>query len=87
MATMLIMVGCGGTTQVNTEINIPDLDKTTYTDTPYEEGWKNLKAGKPAQALGKAFSSDASLEYGELAMALCWLFLLDLFLAPVSVEL
>ena len=35
----------------------------------------------------EAFSSDASLEYGELAMALCWLFLLDLFLAPVSVEL
>jgi len=48
---LLLLTGCGGTTEVNTNINIPDLQQTEYTDTPYEEGWKYLKTGKPDRAI------------------------------------
>jgi Tfp pilus assembly protein PilF len=48
---ILLLTGCGGTTEVNTNINIPDLQQTEYTDTPYEEGWKFLKTGKPDRAI------------------------------------
>ncbi len=54
LVTLLILVlaGCGGTTQtVNTNIHIPELDKTKYTDSPYEAGWESLKAGQPSEAI------------------------------------
>lgn len=46
-----IIAGCGGVKQVNTGINIPDLDKTQFNDTAYTEGWELLKLGKPDDAL------------------------------------
>ena len=50
-ALMLIIPGCGGGTKVTTDIHIPDLDRTQYNDSYYEEGWKNLKEGNPDQAI------------------------------------
>jgi Tfp pilus assembly protein PilF len=46
-----IIAACGGVKQVNTGINIPDLDKTQFNDTAYTEGWELLKLGKPDDAL------------------------------------
>ena len=48
---IFIMVGCGGVRKINTGIDIPKLDRTQYNDSAYTEGWENLKAGNPKQAI------------------------------------
>lgn len=58
---MFIIPGCGGVTKVNTDLHIPDLDRTRYNDSYYAEGWKNLKEGKPDQAI-RNFEQSSSLD-------------------------
>lgn len=48
---LLILAACGGVEQVNTNINVPEIDSAQYNDVPYKEGWNSLKAGKPGDAI------------------------------------
>ena len=52
---MLILVallfGCGGASRVSLEINIPNLSETEFYDSPYMEGWNQLKEGNPDMAM------------------------------------
>jgi tetratricopeptide (TPR) repeat protein len=47
------MTGCGGVEQVNTDLVIPDMDHTQYSDSNYSAGWQKLREGNP----------DAAIEY------------------------
>ncbi len=58
---VFIIVGCGGVRKINTGINIPELDHTQYNDSAYIEGWENLKAGNPKQAI-KNFEMSSSTD-------------------------
>jgi len=61
--TVLVsLTGCGGVTEVNTDVNIPDIDRSSFNDDNYQEGWRNLKIGKPAEAIIYFQKSGASRE-------------------------
>lgn len=61
LVVVFLMVGCGGVQKVNTGIHIPDLDNSQYNDSAYIEGWQNLRAGKPRQAL-ENFQQSTSMD-------------------------
>lgn len=48
---LIILSACGGVQTVNTNINVPELDRTQFNDTAYTEGWALLKAGDPGEAI------------------------------------
>ena len=51
LALMMVILGCGTAKKINTEIFIPEIDTTSYNDVSYVEGWNNLRAGKPGEAI------------------------------------
>jgi tetratricopeptide (TPR) repeat protein len=55
------ITGCGGAAPVNMDFYIPDLDQTQYNDPFYQEGWDNLKQGKPDRAI-KNFKQSRAVE-------------------------
>ncbi|MGD2089285.1 MAG: tetratricopeptide repeat protein [Candidatus Aminicenantes bacterium] len=48
---MMVIPGCGGVQQVNTNIHIPEMDTSPDNDSYYVEGWKKLKEGNPREAI------------------------------------
>jgi len=47
----IISIGCGAPKQVNTDVHVPELDRSQYNDSNYIEGWEKLKNGFPKEAL------------------------------------
>jgi Tfp pilus assembly protein PilF len=72
---ILMVFGCGGVKQPNTSLAIPELSKSEFYDSPYIEGWANLKEGKPKVALKKFEQSN--LEDEKLYLAFGYTFLLQ----------
>lgn len=60
--SLLVIAGCGGVEPVNTSIHIPELDRSNFNDSNYQEGWKNLRDGKPDLAIKNFQHSNASDE-------------------------
>lgn len=56
---MIIGSGCGGVQKVNTDIHIPEPDRSLDTDSYYVDGWKNLKEGNVKEAI-KNFEQSSS---------------------------
>jgi tetratricopeptide (TPR) repeat protein len=48
---IFIIAACGGTKKVNIDIHVPEVDRTSYNDSSFEEGWKSLRAGNPKLAM------------------------------------
>lgn len=46
-----LLLGCGGASRVSLDINIPNLSEKEFYDSPYMDGWKKLKEGKPDLAM------------------------------------
>jgi tetratricopeptide (TPR) repeat protein len=48
---LISLMGCGGVQKVNTDLHIPEMDRSQYSDSNYQTGWQKLKEGKPDEAL------------------------------------
>lgn len=72
---ILLLMGCGGVKPPETTVTVPELIPSEFYDSPYLEGWANLKDGKPGAAM-KNFEQ-SNLDDEKLYLAFGYTFLLQ----------